>query len=87
MTGFSETFSHYIMEVSPGGGSSSPEPDLEAQAVLFVTDGAGKIEIDGKAHNLTAGSYVYLAPGEKWTFVNISTAPVSFHWIETISTC
>ena len=81
MTGFSETFSHYIMEVSPGGGSSSPEPDEEAQAVLFVTDGAGKIEIDGKAHNLTAGSYVYLAPGETWTFVNISTAPVSFHWI------
>lgn len=81
MTGFSETFSHYLMEVSPGGGSSSPEPDGEAQAVLFITEGDGRIEIDGTPHQLTAGSYVYLAPGAKWTFVNVSTAPVSFHWI------
>jgi len=81
MTGFSETFSHYLMEVSPGGGSSSPEPDGEAQAVLFITEGDGRIEIDGTPHQLTAGSYVYLAPGVKWTFVNVSTAPVSFHWI------
>ena len=81
MTGFSETFSHYLMEVSPGGGSSSPEPDGEAQAVLFITEGDGRIEIDGTPHQLKAGSYVYLAPGAKWTFVNVSTAPVSFHWI------
>ena len=81
MTGFSETFSHYVMEVSPGGGSSSPEPDSKAEAVLFVVRGMGKIEIDGDAHDLTAGSYVYLAPGAKWTFVNVGTDAVTFHWI------
>jgi (S)-ureidoglycine aminohydrolase len=81
MTGFVETFSHYIMEVSPGGGSPSPEPDAKAQAVLFVVDGTGKIEIDGTSHDLKPGSYVYLAPGAKWTFANPSKATVTFHWI------
>ena len=27
MTGFAETFSHYILEVAPGGGSAQPEPN------------------------------------------------------------
>lgn len=81
MTGFSETFSHYIMEVSPGGGSSSPEPDPLAQGVLFVVDGMGKIEIDGSPYDVTAGSYIYLAPGAKWTFVNVSASTVTFHWL------
>ncbi len=81
MSGFAETFSHYVMEVSPGGGSSSPEPDPTAQGVLFVVGGEGKIEINGKAHDLTAGSYVYLAPDEDWTFVNIGSEAVTFHWI------
>ena len=26
MSGFSETFSQYVMELQPGGGSSAPEP-------------------------------------------------------------
>ena len=37
LTGFAETFSHYMMEVERGGGSDDPEPDPEAEAVLFVT--------------------------------------------------
>ena len=39
MSGFSETFSHYVMEVGAGGGSDTPEPDARAQGVLFVVDG------------------------------------------------
>lgn len=31
MTGFSETFSQYIMEVQPGGGSDRPELDPGAE--------------------------------------------------------
>lgn len=81
MTGFAETFSHYIMEVASGGGSTAPEPDPSAQAVLFVVAGEGNIEIDGKSHTLTAGSYVYLAPNAKWVFINRSAAPTTFHWI------
>ena len=43
MTGFSETFSHYIMEVGPGGGSDRPEDDARAQGVIFVVGGAGRL--------------------------------------------
>ena len=39
MTGFAETFSQYIMEVQPGGGSEAPEPEAEAEGVLFVLEG------------------------------------------------
>jgi (S)-ureidoglycine aminohydrolase len=30
LSGFAETFSQYIMEVGPGGGSEQPEPDPSA---------------------------------------------------------
>ena len=36
LSGFAETFSQYILEVAPGGGSEKPEPDPQAEAVLFV---------------------------------------------------
>ena len=39
LSGFAETFSHYIMEVGPGGGSDRPETDPDAEAVLFVVSG------------------------------------------------
>jgi (S)-ureidoglycine aminohydrolase len=39
LSGFAETFSHYLMEVGPNGGSDRPDDDAEAQHVLFVTSG------------------------------------------------
>ena len=39
LSGFAETFSQYIMEVAPGGGSDRPEPDAGAEGVLFVVEG------------------------------------------------
>ena len=30
LTGFAETFSQYVVEVGPGGGSSAPEPNADA---------------------------------------------------------
>ena len=36
LLGFAETFSQYVMEVAPGGGSKQPEPESSAEAVLFV---------------------------------------------------
>ena len=35
LSGFAETFSQYIVEVSPNGGSEKPEQDKAAEAVLF----------------------------------------------------
>ena len=50
LSGFAETFSQYIMEVAPGGGSDRPETDPGAEGVLFVVDGTARIVLDGTAH-------------------------------------
>jgi (S)-ureidoglycine aminohydrolase len=81
MTGFSETFAQYLMEVAPGGGSSRPEPDPAAEGVLFVLEGQAAVTIEGEAHELTAGGYAFLPPGCSWALTNRSTAPVRFSWI------
>ena len=55
MTGFSETFSQYVMEVAPGGGSDAPENDPGAQSVIFVTDGGIALTLGTETHALDAG--------------------------------
>lgn len=81
LSGFAETFSHYIMEVAPGGGSDAPEPDAEAEGVLFVVSGQIDLVIDGQAHVLREGGYAFLAPGAEWSVKNITSANATFHWI------
>jgi (S)-ureidoglycine aminohydrolase len=81
LSGFAETFSQYIVEVAPGGGSDRPESDPSAEAVLFVVDGTAELTIDGAAHALEAGGYAYLPPGSAWTLHNRADRSVSFHWI------
>ncbi|TCO70791.1 bifunctional allantoicase/(S)-ureidoglycine aminohydrolase [Rhodovulum euryhalinum] len=81
MTGFSETFAHYVMEVAPGGGSDRPEPDASAQAVIFVTEGAVEIAFDEIAHLVEAGGYAYLPPGCGWRLRALGEAPARFHWV------
>jgi (S)-ureidoglycine aminohydrolase len=81
LSGFAETFSQYIMEVAPGGGSDRPETDPEAEAVLFVVEGGGRITIEGESHALRPGSYVYLPPRCDWSLTNDGDAALRFHWI------
>ena len=81
LTGFAETFSHYLMDVGGGGGSRSPEPDPGAEAVLFVTHGHAELEVEGTTHLLFPGSYAYLPAGCGWTLANDHDAPCGFHWI------
>ena len=81
LSGFSETFSQYIMEVMPGGGSDKPEPDAGAEGVLFVVEGEASLTIEGKSHLLGPGGYAFLPPGSAWTLFNKSTAPARFHWV------
>lgn len=81
MTGFAETFSQYIMEVSPGGGSQRPEPDAGVQGALFVVEGEMTITFEGKVHHLRAGSFAYLPAGAKWSLQNLSNLEVKFHWV------
>jgi (S)-ureidoglycine aminohydrolase len=81
LSGFAETFSQYIMEVSAGGGSANPEPDKNAEGVLFVVEGTATLTLAGKKYELVEGSYAFIPPAAKWSFKNTSAAPVRFHWI------
>lgn len=81
LSGFAETFSQYVMEVAPGGGSNNPEPDLRAEAVIFVVEGSLQLVIEGATHRMIAGGYAFIPPGANWTVANESDAPVRFHWI------
>ena len=55
LSGFAETFSQYVMEVAPGGGSDRPEPDAAAEGVLFVTEGELALTLAGKSHTPDPG--------------------------------
>ncbi|MQY42222.1 (S)-ureidoglycine aminohydrolase [Epibacterium sp. SM1969] len=81
MTGFAETFSQYIVALSPGGGSDQPETDPLAQAALFVTKGQLELDLSGHYHTLTEGGFAYIPPGVNWQIKNNSDAECSFHWI------
>jgi (S)-ureidoglycine aminohydrolase len=81
LSGFAETFSHYIMEVAPGGGSDKPEPDKAAEGVLFVVEGTLSLTVNGETHTMQQGGYAFIAPDSNWTAANTSTKNVTFHWI------
>ncbi len=81
LTGFAETFSQVAMEVAPGGGSDRPEDDTGAESVLFIMDGSAVVSFNGESHRLKPGGYAYLPPGLPWSFQNLGSAPVYFHWI------
>ncbi|WP_147127768.1 bifunctional allantoicase/(S)-ureidoglycine aminohydrolase [Shimia ponticola] len=81
MSGFAETFSQYIMEVQPGGGSDRAELDPAAEGVLFVVEGTATLKVDGESHELTPGGYAYLPPSSGWTLHNKGDEVLRFHWI------
>ncbi|MDR5653739.1 bifunctional allantoicase/(S)-ureidoglycine aminohydrolase [Ruixingdingia sedimenti] len=84
MTGFSETFSHYVMRVEPGGGSDAPDPETGAEHVLFVTEGLVALTIGEAAFELDAGGYAYIPPGTPWRLRAEGAAPARFHWIRKL---
>jgi (S)-ureidoglycine aminohydrolase len=81
LSGFAETFSQYVVEVSAGGGSDRPELDPGAEGVLFVVAGSLRVSIDDTDHVLEPGGYAFLPPGTGWTVRNDGEAPATFHWI------
>ncbi len=81
LSGFAETFSQYIMEVSAGGGSDRPETDPKAQSILFVVAGGFTLTIADEAHQMVAGSYAYLPAGTQWSTINATDTAARFHWI------
>ena len=87
LSGFAETFSQYIMEVAPGGGSDQPEPDPQAECVLFVVEGNFDLVLGGATHTMSPGSYAFIPPGANWSLKNNSAALAKFHWPLLRITC
>jgi (S)-ureidoglycine aminohydrolase len=81
LSGFAETFSQYLVEVSPGGGSDRPELDPGAEGVLFLVAGQLSISVDETTHTLAPGGYAFLPPGTAWTLHNEGAEVASFHWV------
>ena len=81
LSGFAETFSHYVVEVAPGGGSELPENDQDAEAVLFVVAGTLTLSLEEDGHLLAPGSYVYLPPGAAWQLQNDGTEKVGMMFV------
>jgi (S)-ureidoglycine aminohydrolase len=81
LSGFAETFSQYIMEVGPGGGSDKPDPDPGAEGVFFVVEGELTITLCGKTHLMRPGGYAYIPPASDLRVGNGSAEAVRFHWI------
>ena len=81
LSGFAETFSQYIMEVLPGGGSDRPEPDAGAEGVLFVMEGEVTVTLAGASHRLQPGGYAFLPPASGWSLRNTGSQPARFHWV------
>ncbi len=81
LSGFAETFSQYIVEVSPGGGSDRPELDASAEGVVFVVSGGLTLRLSGETHELRAGGYAYVPPGSDWSLRNTTGATATFHWV------
>ncbi|MEO0669665.1 MAG: bifunctional allantoicase/(S)-ureidoglycine aminohydrolase [Pseudomonadota bacterium] len=81
MSGFAETFAQYAIELAPEGGSGDPEPDIDAQAVLFVAQGQAHLTIGQDLHVLHPGSFAYVPPGARWSLWNRSEEMCGVHWI------
>lgn len=81
MSGFAETFSQYIVELSPDGGSDRPETNPAAEAALFVVEGSVTLTLDGRAHTLSEGGFAYIPAGRDYSVRNSGGAKCLYHWI------
>lgn len=81
VAGGATTFAQYLVEVAPGGGSTSPEPQPTVESFVFVLEGALTVRLHGDNKVLTPGGFAYLPPGAPWSAFNESAEPVKFQWI------
>ena len=84
MSGFSETFSQYVMEVQPGHGSDAPDPETGAEHILFLTHGEITLTIAGQSYDMAPGGYAYIPAATRWTLLAEGPEPARFHWIRKL---
>ncbi|MCJ9699602.1 MULTISPECIES: bifunctional allantoicase/(S)-ureidoglycine aminohydrolase [unclassified Bradyrhizobium] len=84
LSGFAETFSHYLMEIAPAGGSDVPEPEKDAEGGLFVVGGKLSLKLADGEHELRPGSFAYVPPGCAWSIRNRGEGPAQVHWIRKL---
>lgn len=84
MSGFAETFSQYVMEVAPGGGSDAPDAETGAEHWLFFTGGLATLTIAGAGYEMEAGSYAYIPAGTIWSLLAEGAEPARFHWLRKL---
>ncbi|WP_095590817.1 bifunctional allantoicase/(S)-ureidoglycine aminohydrolase [Actibacterium ureilyticum] len=81
LSGFAETFSQYIAQIAPGGGSDRPETEAGVEAALFVVGGTITLRVAGKTHEMEPGGFAYLPPDIDWSLHNKGDEVATFHWI------
>jgi len=81
MTGFSETFCQYVLEIDTGGGSHRPEPDRSAEAALYVTGGVLDLTVKSDSERLETGDFAYVPPGADWSIHNRGRGMTRLIWI------
>lgn len=80
LSGFAETFSQYLMEVAPGGGSDRPETEAGAEGALFVLEGELTVTLGGKARVMRPGGFAFIPPATAWSVRSTGPGPARFHW-------
>ena len=82
LSGFAETFSQYVVEVAPGGGSDRPDDDPRAEAVLFVVDGTPRCGSAAPPTSCGPAATPTSRPRTDWSLRNDGAdATATFHWI------
>lgn len=81
LSGFAETFSQYIMEIEPGGGSDRPETDSGIESVMFVVAGELTLTMAGATNRLPAGGYAFVPPDVAFSVRNNGSVAARYHWI------
>ena len=81
LSGFAESFSHYVVELEPHGGSERPETDKGGQTVLFVVEGALSLRVGEQEFYMVEGGYAYIPAGADWQVINGGQNKTVFHWI------
>jgi (S)-ureidoglycine aminohydrolase len=84
MSGFAETFSQYIMEVEPGGGSLRPDVEAGVSSVLFTVEGEHLVTIGPETFLLSPGHFAFIPPDTPWTQRNPGGSRAVFHWIRKL---